>query len=220
LSNLSTNTQIDYGFYNFSYGQNTDKVNAIGLCRGDVKPDVCRNCLNDSRVLLTRLCPNQKEAIGWYENCMLRYSNRSIFGLMEQFPWFYSASKSIEKEVDLFNRVLGNLMKKLKEKAASSNDSRVKYATGNETDVKLNFQTIYGLVQCTPDLSSQDCMDCLNGVIAEIPTCCSNKLSARIIEPSCNIRYESYPFYGPSLVVGPPPLVVDPDETSRPQGIY
>jgi hypothetical protein len=83
LSNLSTNTEINYGFYNFSYGQNTDKVNAIGLCRGDVKPDVCRKCLNDSRVLLTQLCPNQKEAIGWYENCMLRYSNRSIFGIME-----------------------------------------------------------------------------------------------------------------------------------------
>ncbi|KAK2458415.1 putative receptor protein kinase [Trifolium repens] len=136
---------------------------------------------------------------------------------MEQFPWFYRASKSIEKEVDLFNRVLGNLMKKLKEKAASSNDSRVKYATGNETDVKLNFETIYGLVQCTPDLSSQDCMDCLNGAIAEIPTCCSNMLSARVIEPSCYIRYDSYPFYGPPLVVGPPPLVVDTDETSRPQ---
>ncbi|PNY12159.1 cysteine-rich receptor-like protein kinase [Trifolium pratense] len=75
-------------FYNFSYGQNTDKVNAIGLCRGDVKPDDCRNCLNDSRVLLTRLCPNQKEAIGWYDNCMLRYSNRSIFGIMEGEPLF------------------------------------------------------------------------------------------------------------------------------------
>ncbi|WJX14820.1 non-specific serine/threonine protein kinase [Trifolium repens] len=180
LSNLSTNTQINYGFYNFSYGQNTDKVNAIGLCRGDVKPDACRKCLNDSRVLLTRLCPNQKEAIGWYENCMLRYSNRSIFGLMEQFPWFNLASRNIETEVNQYNRALGNLMKKLKEKAASSNDSRVKYAT-------------------------------------EIPNCCSKKLSARVVEPSCNIRYESYPFYGPPLVVGPSPLVVDPDETSRPQ---
>ncbi|KAK2458403.1 putative receptor protein kinase [Trifolium repens] len=217
LSNLSSNTEINYGFYNFSYGQNTDKVNAIGLCRGDVKPDVCRNCLNDSRVLLTRLCPNQKEAIGWYENCMLRYSNRSIFGLMEQFPWFNMASRNIETEVNQYNRALGNLMKKLKEKAASSNDSRVKYATGNETDVDLNFETIYGLVQCTPDLSSQDCMDCLNGAISELPNCCSKKLSARVVEPSCNIRYESYPFYGPPLVVGRPPLVVDTDETSRPQ---
>ncbi|GAU14931.1 hypothetical protein TSUD_47240 [Trifolium subterraneum] len=110
-------------------------------------------------------------------------------------------------QVDQFNRVLGNLMKKLKEKAASSNDSRVKYATDNESDVSLNFQTIYGLVQCTPDLSFQDCLDCLNGAIAYLPI---SKFGGRVVEPSCNVRYESYPFYNP-------PLVVVPDETSRPQ---
>ncbi|WJX14846.1 non-specific serine/threonine protein kinase [Trifolium repens] len=210
LSNLSTNTEIDYGFYNFSYGQNTDKVNAIGLCRGDVKPDVCRNCLNDSRVLLTRLCPNQKEAIGGYENCMLRYSNRSIFGIMQGSPTFYMWNTNSVTEVDQFNRVLGNLMKKLKEKAASSDDSRFKYATGNATDVNLNFQTIYGLVQCTPDLSMQECNHCLEDAILEIPRCCNNKIGARVVKPSCIIRYESHLFYDP-------PSVVDPDEPSPPQ---
>ncbi|CAJ2630359.1 unnamed protein product [Trifolium pratense] len=210
LSNLSSNTQINYGFYNFSYGQNNDKVNAIGLCRGDVKPDVCRNCLNDSRILLTRLCPNQKEAISWSENCMLRYSNRSIFGIMEGSPWFQLSNDNNATNVDQFKRVLGNLMKKLKEKAASSNDSRVKYSTDNETDVNLNFQTIYGLVQCTPDLSLQDCNHCLDDAILEIPNCCNNKMGGRVVKPSFNIRYESYRFYDP-------PLIVDPDETSQPQ---
>lgn len=47
LSNLTSNKGIDYGFYNLSYGKNTDKVYAIGLCRGDVKPDECRSCLNN-----------------------------------------------------------------------------------------------------------------------------------------------------------------------------
>ncbi|RVW87214.1 Cysteine-rich receptor-like protein kinase 26 [Vitis vinifera] len=36
LTSLSSNNEIDYGFYNFSAGQNSDKVNAIALCRGDV----------------------------------------------------------------------------------------------------------------------------------------------------------------------------------------
>ncbi|PNX58906.1 cysteine-rich receptor-like protein kinase, partial [Trifolium pratense] len=111
-------------------------------------------------------------------------------------------------EVDQFKRVLGNLMKKLKEKAASSNDSRVKYATDNESNVTLNFQTIYGLVQCTPDLSLQDCMDCLNGAISYLP---NSKFGGGVVEPSCNIRYESWRFYDPPFVV------VDTDETSQPQ---
>ena len=41
LSNLISNTEIDYGFYNLSHGQNPDKVNALGMCRGDVKPARC-----------------------------------------------------------------------------------------------------------------------------------------------------------------------------------
>ncbi|MCI44128.1 cysteine-rich receptor-like protein kinase, partial [Trifolium medium] len=56
---------------------------------------------------------------------MLRYSDRSIFGIMEQIPWFPMETGQSVTEVDQFSRVLGNLMKKLKEKAASSNDSRV-----------------------------------------------------------------------------------------------
>ena len=206
LSNLTSNTQINYGFYNLSYGQNTDKVNAIGLCRGDVKPDVCRSCLNDSRVLLTKLCPNQKEAIGGYDHCMLRYSNRSIFGVMEGSPKYYMWNVNNVTQVDEFNQVLGNLMRKLKEKAASS-DSRRKFATDNATDVNLNFQTIYGLVQCTPDLSEQDCNNCLDGAISDIPRCCDNKIGGRVLKPSCNIRYETSSFYDPTPAI-------DPGETS------
>ncbi|KEH43957.1 cysteine-rich receptor-kinase-like protein [Medicago truncatula] len=203
LSNLTSNTEINYGFYNFSYGQNTDKVNAVGLCRGDVKPDVCRSCLNDSRVLLTKLCPNQKEAIGWYVDCMLRYSNRSIFGVMEASPSYLKWTLKNATEVDQFNQVLGNLMRKLKEIAASS-DSRRKFATANAT---LNFETTYGLVQCTPDLSQQDCNDCLERAISEIPIYFNNKVGGIVLKPSCNIRHEIYSFYDPTPVI-------DPGETS------
>lgn len=41
LSILSNNTEIEFGFYFSYYGKNHDKVYAIGLCRGDFKPDVC-----------------------------------------------------------------------------------------------------------------------------------------------------------------------------------
>ncbi|KAF4350859.1 hypothetical protein F8388_008041 [Cannabis sativa] len=51
-----------YGFYNVSYGKGSDQVYAVGLCRGDATPDICRSCLNDSMHVLTDICPNQKEA--------------------------------------------------------------------------------------------------------------------------------------------------------------
>lgn len=88
LTSIYTNTQIDYGFYNFSYGNDPDKVYANGLCRPDITPESCRGCLKNASESLTTLCPNSKEAIGGLDNCILRYTNRSIFGVMEEGPAF------------------------------------------------------------------------------------------------------------------------------------
>jgi hypothetical protein len=120
LSSLYSNTEIDYGFYNSSYGQNSDEVYAIGLCRGDFKPDVCRSCLKNSKDNLTRLCPNQKEAIGWNDQCMLRYSNRSsIFGTVETKPYFVLWNpKSVSTNyLDKFNDALRTLLENLRSEA-------------------------------------------------------------------------------------------------------
>ncbi|XP_057442357.1 cysteine-rich receptor-like protein kinase 44 isoform X2 [Lotus japonicus] len=173
LSTLSSNTEINYGFYNFSYGQGIDKVSAIGFCRGDLKPGDCLKCLNNSRVLLTQQCPNQKEAVGYIDNCMLRYSNRSIFGTMEIRPEIYLANVNNVTKVDEFNQALRSLFYDLRNRAKSG-DSRLKYATGNVSGP--DFLDLYGLMQCTPDLSSLKCDECLSGAVGELPGCCDSKI--------------------------------------------
>ncbi|XP_047149656.1 cysteine-rich receptor-like protein kinase 29 [Vigna umbellata] len=218
LSTLTSNTEIEYGFYNLTKGENTDQVYAIGLCRGDVKPYECRNCLEHSRGNLSQLCPNRKEAIGWYEDeqCMLRYSNRKILGLMETEPEYFMWNVIDAPQVEEFNKVVKDLLDGLRSKAASG-DSRTKYATANATEPDNKF--IYGLVQCTPDLSGPDCENCLIQSINEITNCCHGKIGTRIVRPSCNLRYEtSSPFFGaqaytpspsqsPSPWLSPPPMI-------------
>ncbi|KAJ9690112.1 hypothetical protein PVL29_012655 [Vitis rotundifolia] len=202
LSSLPSDNAIDYGFYNFSAGQNSDRVNAIGLCRGDVTPDECRSCLNESRLKLTELCPNQKEAIGWFDNCMLRYSNRSIFSTEEDLPAFTMHNSNNFSNGDEFDQPLGNLFASLKSKAASG-DSRYKFATA-EVNVS-SFQNIYALVQCTPDLSELSCSNCIEKAINGVPGCCDRKQGGRVVKPSCNIRFESYRFYDFTAANAPPP---------------
>lgn len=201
LTSLSSNNQIDYGFYNFSAGEGSDKVNAIALCRGDVVPADCRSCINDSRIQVTRKCPNQMEAIGWYDNCMLRYSNASIFGTAQVSPYFYMRNSGNASNQEEFN-MLGSLMNSLRSKAASG-DWRRKFATGDAN--VTSFQRIYGLMQCTPDLSQLSCSNCLEGATNEIPTCCDGKKGGRVVKPSCNLRYETYRFYGYTAANAPPP---------------
>ncbi|KAM4113989.1 hypothetical protein ACJW30_04G036600 [Castanea mollissima] len=219
LSSLSSNTEIDYGFYNSSYGQNPDKVYAIGLCRGDVKPDVCRSCLNNATNLLPLLCPNQKEAIGGYDYCTLRYTFRDIFGIMEDSPALYMwNNNNVSANVDQFNQDLRTLLDSQRVQAAKGGSLR-KFAAGNAT--APNNQTLYSLVQCSPDLSEQDCSGCLAGAMGDIPKCCDGKQGGRVIRPSCNFRYEVSLFYDPTgiSVLSPPlvpPVSPSPPSTNSP----
>ncbi|KAL2948469.1 hypothetical protein AAZX31_20G126200 [Glycine max] len=144
---------------------------------------------------------------------MLRYSNRTIFGNLEVKPGYCVWNLSNVMDGDESKQALANLMRKLKDVAASG-DSRRKYATDNVTTG--NFETIYGLMQCTPDLSEIQCNDCLDGAISRIPHCCNITFCGGgvrpscniaycggVIRPSCNIRFENYRFYNHTTMLDP-----------------
>ncbi|KAK4566851.1 hypothetical protein RGQ29_002922 [Quercus rubra] len=206
LYSLSSNTEIDYGFYNFSYGKSPDQVYSLGLCRGDVNPDICHSCLNEVKNLLTLLCPNQKEAIIWYDYCMLRYSFRNIFGIEEDSPAFSEANNNnVSANYDQFRQDLSTLLDSQIRQAAAGGSLR-KFAAGNTT--APNLETLYSLAQCTPDLSVQVCSDCLNGAKKLIPECCDWRQGGRVLRPSCNFRFEVFSFYNATAVQSssPPPV--------------
>ncbi|KHN04839.1 Cysteine-rich receptor-like protein kinase 10 [Glycine soja] len=123
---------------------------------------------------------------------MLRYSNRAIFHTMDASYSYPMSNINNATDAEEFNKVLGELLRNLSDKAASG-DSRRKYAA--DTAVFANLQTIYGLVQCTPDLSRQDCGKCLHWSLADFGNVFKNKVGAVVLRPSCNVRYEIYPFY-------------------------
>ncbi|KAL9355652.1 hypothetical protein Peur_053622 [Populus x canadensis] len=214
LSSLDLNTQIDRGFYNISVGQpGPEQVNAIALCRGDVDVNECRSCIGIAVGKILQVCPNQKEAIVFYIKCMLRYSNRSIFGVMEDRPPSHLYNRYNITDVDQFNRALLTLARRLRSTAASGNSLR-KFATG--TELIAGFRTLFGLVQCTPDLSKQQCDNCLAGAFQEIAVCCGGKQGAIIITPSCNIRFEVYPFFGDTPATLQSPTLPSPKAPSAP----
>ncbi|KAL5840068.1 hypothetical protein ACOSQ4_012676 [Xanthoceras sorbifolium] len=213
LSGFS-NSETNYGFYNFSADLNSDKVKVIALCRGDVNPDVCSSCIRDSVSKLLEVCCNPKEAIGFYDDCMLRFSNRSIFKTMEVAPRYRMINPENVTSLDQFNQVLRSLLDGLRSKAASGG-SLLKFTTGNTS--APDFKTLYGLVQCTPDLSELQCNDCLDTIAGRIPDCCNGKEGATIEAPSCKLRYEIYRFYHPSADELTPPSN-DPKTTKGKDG--
>ncbi|KAF5761218.1 putative Gnk2-like domain-containing protein [Helianthus annuus] len=181
LSALPT-TNSGFGYFNFTTGQLNDRVISFALCRGDLEPALCTNCVNDSIIKLRELCPNQTEAIGYYNKCFLKYSNETRNTNEVALPNLQNTSN-----VDRFNAALRELMDRLRGEAAAGGPL-LKFATGNITGP--NFSTIYGLMQCTPDLPEQACSDCLEAAVNRIPnTNLYGKDGGRILQSTCNFRY-------------------------------
>uniref|UniRef100_A0A5B6Z686 Gnk2-homologous domain-containing protein n=1 Tax=Davidia involucrata TaxID=16924 RepID=A0A5B6Z686_DAVIN len=221
LSSLSSN--IDrYGYYNSSFGEDPDRVTAVVLCRGDVEQDICRSCVDYSTRNLTQLCPNQREAIAFYQTCMLRYTNQAIeFGKMVWGPGFnkWNIYNNVsDEDLITFHQVRETLFSGLIKKAASG-DSHRKFETGEKLLPK-DHKSMYALVQCTPDLSGPVCTDCLNALMLLIPQCCNRTVGGAVYKPTCNLRYEldSEPFYNRTTADAPPPLLsMPPPPLSRPK---
>ncbi|XP_076957379.1 cysteine-rich receptor-like protein kinase 29 [Bidens hawaiensis] len=113
---------------------------------------MCRSCLNDSIAKLRKLCPNQKEALGLYDYCLLQYSNRTLLVYPQPKDYFFQFNPEIAKDIKGFNAALQPLMDELRGTAAAGGPL-LKFASGNRTGP--DFIRIYGLVQCSPYLTEQ-----------------------------------------------------------------
>ncbi|CAN6986755.1 unnamed protein product [Brassica rapa subsp. trilocularis] len=198
LSSLSSpNASYSTGFQNATTGQAPDGVTGLFLCRGDVMQEVCRRCISFAVNDTLKRCPNEREVTLYYEKCMLRYSNGNILSTL---------NTSGERNMSNGERITSNqtgfrdlLLSTMNQAATFASNSSRKFDTVNAF---ANSQTLFGLVQCTPDLTSQECFHCLNWTINRLPI---DSVGGRVLVPSCNSRFEPYKFYDETDVPTPPP---------------
>jgi hypothetical protein len=104
LFSLSSNAIVT-GFSNASAGV----VSGLFLCRGDVNATVCQDCVAFGAFDILQRCILQMGAIVWYDECLVRYSNESIFATLNEGPDMYWASTLTmpEAEEGRFNAFVG-----------------------------------------------------------------------------------------------------------------
>ncbi|OVA11174.1 Protein kinase domain [Macleaya cordata] len=200
LPSLISNGSFNNGFFNTSSGNNPDNtVYGLAQCRGDISMDDCRTCLNTSSVLMLQKCPNRKDVTMRLDLCLLRFSNSRFFSQVDSgFRVMVIYPQNVSGDQVAYNRQLGDLMENLSSRA-TLNPS--KFETGS---VRYNdFSNIYGMVQCTQDLSSTSCSSCLQTMIGVIPSCCSGKIAGHVLTKSCFVRFQDSIFY--ELLPPPPP---------------
>ncbi|KAD1514656.1 hypothetical protein E3N88_42706 [Mikania micrantha] len=213
----STNT--GKGFFNASVGQGTDAAYTICLCRGDVVLNMCQSCLREAIFRLRIKCPNQSEAVIYYEYCVLKYSNAPILGNNDTTSDFYNINNNVNfPNKEQFNGLLQPFMTKLRREAAAGG-SLLKFAMENTPGP--SDTTLYGLTQCVPSLSEQECDECLEYANNQFASCCDGRVGVIVLMARCNLRYEIYDF-GIISAIAPPPSQPSPPARipSPPPGTY
>ncbi|GAB4842813.1 hypothetical protein Ancab_012792 [Ancistrocladus abbreviatus] len=167
-----------------------DPAYGLALCRGDVDVDDCRTCVVKAITETRNLCPNNKGAIIWYDYCLLKYLDQDFFGKIDDQNKFNLFSGAVASNPNSFNEKTKSFLTQLSQNASATGRY---YATGLSGVVDGSTR-LYGLAQCTWDLSSENCMQCLSEIISELPSCCNGKLGARVFYGSCYIRFETYNF--------------------------
>ncbi|KAJ4880817.1 cysteine-rich RLK (RECEPTOR-like protein kinase) 18 [Raphanus sativus] len=223
LSTLASNVTAHDGYFNSSMGLGPDRVYAMGMCAPGAEPNVCSQCIETASDGLLQNCPNQVDAFSWSGNetlCLVRYTNRSFSGLLVMESLGAIASNADTKlNQTYFDSVWTKLMFGMISNISSSSsagNSRSKYYADEDDVVQLSdFRNISALMQCTPDVSFEDCDVCLRTNVINYQTCCRRKQGGVISRPSCFFRWELYPFIGASDLIylqpsTPPSLTPSP----------
>ncbi|KAI5423516.1 cysteine-rich receptor-like protein kinase 10 isoform X2 [Lathyrus oleraceus] len=178
-------------FGNTSSGIGLDRVYGLYMCLDFVSNETCHKCVANAIEDIVKLCPQSDEAVVYEEFCQLRYSNKNFIGSLNITGNIGKDNVQNISEPEKYESVVNKILNNLTE-IASFNVSTNMYATGK---VAFEDKTVYALVQCTRDLSANDCSKCLQSAIGDIPSCCYASIGARVWSRSCYLRYEFYPFY-------------------------
>ena len=184
------------GFANNTAGDNPDRVYGLALCRADVSPTTCHSCLAGDPQGVAKACPLKREATIFYDLCLLRYSDKDFFGKSSSKLFFTTNGEKVTVDrLIFFSRLLGNLMDVLVKSVARSKMMVAVYSARYGDSSNL-----YGLVQCTRDLSPETCQSCLREIIDYSAECCGTTDAARIYGDGCFLRYDTIQFYNDTAI--------------------
>ncbi|KAL0688096.1 hypothetical protein Bca4012_087773 [Brassica carinata] len=178
LSSLPSNVTSQEGlFFNGSIGQEPNRVYATGMCIPGSTPQDCSDC--DPTL------------------CLVRYASTSFSGSGDLTPRSmvinggYIASNKTE-----FKKTCEDLVARMIDVASTGKSTPLfsnNHYTANSASL-TSSQNMYALMQCTPDVSSRDCENCLRQSTNDFHSCCALKRGTRILRPICFFRWELYDY--------------------------
>jgi hypothetical protein len=211
LRNNASSTLFTKG----SAGIAPDTVYGLALCHGDAATNAsaCAGCVAAAFTDAQKLCVLMKTARILRETCVLSYSNQDflsygssvpesllvVIGYDDGKPMSGSAqgAGSGENVSDIVHALLDETARTA---AAYTSASTARYATGRVEVSSTGAlpASIYSSAQCNPDMPSDDCRDCLDGiknVLVERYPESIGRQGAWVVGAWSNFRYGTHLFY-------------------------
>ncbi|KAJ3688477.1 hypothetical protein LUZ61_017641 [Rhynchospora tenuis] len=222
FSRLNRST-VESGYSTAQVGQDGDELYGLAMCQPGMEKSDCVNCLKVANNAMVNKCSNMMNTTIWCDNCTLRYSNANFFYSLDDYSrcMWGAENATGEDQKSKLNTLVDSSMLILSSEAAYNKSE--KYAVGK---VNLNSSvTLYELVQCTRNLSNDQCHQCLSHFVELLllPNCSSGNLGGRILGQSCYVRFETVQFFPvineeipdltkgtPLSTPGPPPATPGP----------
>jgi hypothetical protein len=177
----------------------------LALCRGDITDaKTCSGCLADAFRQLRLLCAGDRDATFYHDLCTLRYSaenflarpddNSPVINAMDVNGSTYADWDSRNATSrDSFLLLVGALFGEMALYGAYN--SSVRRFASAVMYINPQMPLVYGLAQCTPDLSPGQCRRCFHGLEEQNKQWYDGREGGRILGVRCNFRYEGYQFY-------------------------
>ncbi|KAI3510354.1 hypothetical protein L1887_17279 [Cichorium endivia] len=154
------------GFYSASSssteGNQTSTAYALALCLGEFEYERCLECVRATKDRISRACPDQIKATGWYfDTCMFSYSNSSfdiVDGDDKDVNLFFPSTKIIPTR-DSVDETLVNLFKRIWGEAATDRFNKTFYSITASTGPAGYIQAT---MQCFPNISQTKCNECFD----------------------------------------------------------
>nr|VDC80974.1 unnamed protein product [Brassica rapa] len=218
FSTLSNKVLTNGGVYNASLGQYPNKVYVLGLCARGFKPKACSNCVEKLAQETKRDCSNIMDSFVWggdeeeLVSCLVRSSNRSFGNVQTSPPKIGPSPDHIGPLINmtLFMLQWEYTVNKTLEAATKANASSAqKYYSASYAEFTA-FPNVYMLMQCTPDITSQGCKQCLEACLKYFREQFLGRTGGMATFPSCFFRWDLYTFHGAFLNVTRVPALPRP----------
>lgn len=214
------NASASGGFAKGSVGAAPDTVYGLALCQGDTVGDSCKVCIEKAFQDARDFCGYGKDVAVYHGRCHVRISDSNFLddlstneptrdvwnpnNITEPSTFLgleWDAQEDSESVALIIGGIVSAFLRETAKFAAGNTPGRFATAAMDIGGVKL-----YSMAQCTPDLLTQVCVQCLEDIIIQqTPASFKTRQGRRFLGVRCSFMYESYSFYEgePMWIFGP-----------------